>query len=475
MSILAFNQAMANAITTLCQQLHPTVSVPERQYPYRLQQVLNACGTTDLNDWLATQSLYPKFFWSSRDQHIQVAALGSAVEYRDQQASKHVQQCLAKQQSLRYYWLSGFDSNASGHTDFPQQLLFAPQIELSQEQKTLTLSVVLNASSDIAEVIHQLQQLQPLTQPAPVTSELVVSERHDYPDFNHWQRAINAAKHSFNQGHLQKVVLARQSTFACQQPIDFWSLFKRWQQAAINSYQIGYQLSATTGFISFTPERLFLRNGLRLTTEAVAGTLPRSHNIDKARQQAQALFSDSKTRHEHDLVVVEIGAKLAGLGINIGQDCGTGLLQLAGLQHLQHIIQGQLPHPDMDAQLLRTLHPTAAVGGLPAENARRFILQHEPQARGLYAGCCGYLSREGSELAVTIRCARVDADRLTLYAGAGIVPQSDPMLEWQELEQKIALPLSLLTKSDQPPRHSPAKSTTVRTQGTHANRPSRLH
>jgi menaquinone-specific isochorismate synthase len=189
-------------------------------------------------------------------------------------------------------------------------------------------------------------------------------------------------------------------------------------------------------------------------------------------------------------VVVEIGAKLAGLGVKIGQNCGTGLLKLAGLQHLQQIIQGQLPQPNMDAQLLSTLHPTAAVGGLPAASARRFIIQHEPLTRGLYAGCCGYFSSARSELAVTIRSAMVDFPQLTLFAGAGIVPQSDPELEWQELDQKIALPLSLLDpsginssstsvpssshssdhSSDQPPYHSP----TTRSQGMHVIRSSRL-
>ncbi len=497
--MLAFDTAMTNAVTALGLQLHLSASAPERQYPYRLRQALAPCDEPDLGGWLATQSLYPKFFWRSRDQHTQVAALGCAVEHRNQQASARLQAALSGQRALRYYWLSGFDSNASSTTEFPQQLLFVPQIELSQEpsrelsqepsreQQQLTLSVVVNAAADAATVARQLRQLRPSSTPKTATrAAFTVSQRQDSPDFARWQQAVTDAKHSFTKGYLQKVVLARQSRFVCQPAIDFWSLFTRWQQASVNSYQIGYQLTPTKGFISFTPERLFLRDGLLLTTEAVAGTLPRSADTDTARAQAQALLDDSKNRHEHNLVVVEIGTKLAGLGVQIGQHYGTGLLKLAGLQHLQQVIQGQLPQPDMDAQLLRTLHPSAAVGGLPAANARDFILQHEPLARGLYAGCCGYFSSERSELAVTIRSAKLDCSQLTLYAGAGIVPQSDPVQEWRELEQKIAVPLTLLDPadinanklfvpaSDNESSRSPSTPSTPISQGTHVIRPSRL-
>ncbi|MEH6822517.1 MAG: isochorismate synthase [Motiliproteus sp.] len=444
-----FYQAIAKAIDTLCLQLTGLSCNPRHSFPCLLEHSLPLSDAPDLAAWLAAQELFPKFFWCCRKSNTQIAALGTAEAYHNQQARNQLDAGLVAQTGLRYYWLSGFDSlEQSNDTDtsaYPQQLLFLPEIALSLDRHQLSLSVTLNATSDLDALARRLRKIQPTR---PLTQmPLPTSQRQDSPDFDQWQQAVIDAKHCFNQGHLQKVVLARQSTFQCPQAVDYWSLFKRWQIASINSYQIGYQIAADKGFMSFTPERLFLRDKLWLTTEAVAGTLPRSNDSAQAGEQAEALYHDSKTRHEHDLVVVEIGAKLKGLGVQISQGEGTQLLPLSGLQHLQQQIQGQLPHADMDAQLLSTLHPTAAVGGLPAERARRFIRDKEPFQRGLYAGSCGYISSARSELAVTIRSAYIDQQQLHLHAGAGIVPQSDPELEWQELEQKIALPLSLLQQS----------------------------
>mgnify|MGYP003631483371 FL=1 len=456
----ALDNALAKAIEALALQLHRQSVNPNPRYPCRIQQRLKLtteldpelapelAPEVDLSGWLAAQSAFPKFFWRSRDRRTQIATLGIAVDYQDQQAHSQLSANIAIEQGLRYYWLSGFDiptvcGKPAGHDKgYPQQRLFLPQLELSQEDARLTLSVVLATSTDIAGRATQLQHLHPCLTliPAPIK----ITRRQESLEYPQWKKAIGDAKRCFNQGTLQKVVLARQSHFDCLEPIDFWSLFKSWQSGSLNSYQMGYQMSAEQGFLSFSPERLYRRDGSTLTTEAIAGTLPCSTDTDLARQQAQTLLADSKSRHEHDLVVVEIGAKLEGLGINLSQGCHTELLKLAGIQHLKQRIQGQLPHPQMDAQLLLTLHPTAAVGGLPTEAARNFIRLHEPSQRGLYAGCCGYIGPEQSELAVTIRSAEVRLSQLTLYAGAGIVPQSDPELEWQELEQKIAQPLACL-------------------------------
>ncbi|MGL5309601.1 MAG: chorismate-binding protein, partial [Plesiomonas shigelloides] len=91
-----------------------------------------------------------------------------------------------------------------------------------------------------------------------------------------------------------------------------------------------------------------------------------------------------------------------------------------------------------DAQCLTWLHPTAAVAGLPREPARRFIHEHEPFERGWYAGSVGHISRERAEFTVAIRSALIQQNQVHLFAGAGIVPGSDPEAEWQEIERKAA-------------------------------------
>ncbi len=486
-NVEGFNSAISMAVDNLCQRLLRYKNSTNRLLPLQLEQVVkllpsasrsNATSiNSDLIQWLRLQSQFPKFYWRSRDQSFETACLGIAQQFSNQHATQQLRDGIHYRNNLRYYWLSGFDPQYQNNgdtpqSDQPQQVLFLPQIELryqsSQRQQQLILSVSLNDDTDmhsssaelinrlIDDLIKQLKQLHPIAPNSSVPTiakPITVSGRHDSPCFEQWQHSIQQAKRSFTEGCLQKVVLARQSRFQYLEAatksdtkdasIPFWNTFERWRDGSINSYQIAYQLSAERGFISFTPERLFARQGLNLKTEALAATLARSSDNGRARQQAHELLSDSKSRHEHGLVAVEIGAKLEGLGVQLNHGCGTSLLKQNGLQHLHQTIQGVLPNAQMDAQLLSTLHPTAAVGGLPTEPARQFIQQHEPFSRGYYAGCCGYFEAGQSELAVTIRSADFNYPQLTLYAGAGIVPQSDPKLEWQELNQKIALPLSL--------------------------------
>ena len=87
---------------------------------------------------------------------------------------------------------------------------------------------------------------------------------------------------------------------------------------------------------------------------------------------------------------------------------------------------------------LMQLQPTAAVAGIPRELAREFIQQNEPFEREWYAGSAGYLSLRQSEFCVSLRSAKISANVVRLYAGAGIVRGSDPEQEWQEIDNKAA-------------------------------------
>ena len=94
--------------------------------------------------------------------------------------------------------------------------------------------------------------------------------------------------------------------------------------------------------------------------------------------------------------------------------------------------------------IIEQLHPTPASVECLADSALSFLRAHEGFDRGWYAGACGMLSRETSEFSVAIRSARITAQGISLFAGAGIVAGSEPTAEWAELDNKIANVLSLL-------------------------------
>ncbi len=439
-----------HAVDALIQQLQHCDTTTLVATNVQLRQALpSGASALNLTNWLASQPGQRKFYWRSRDGEHEVATLDIALSLEDRDAESWLDSGQLASSSQTYYWVSGFCTADKGWPDYPQQLLFLPQIELCRQNRRLWLCANLTQQTPPSVLIKRLRQLHVEITPPPAHSLHSIS-RDDCPTLPDWRKMISRAQRRISQNGLQKVVLSRKTTLKNHTSIDFWALFHQWQQEAINGYQIALQLSLHTGFISFTPESLYRREKDQLATEALAGTLPLPSKINQTSEAAEKCYKqndletvDAKIRHEHALVVNDVLDKLQPCATSV-ERCGPiQLLPQRNLQHLYQPIKAQLKKTDCDGDLIRTLHPTAAVNGLPAQQALTLIRAQETFDRGWYAGCCGPLSAKKSELAVGIRCARVDADQLHLYAGAGIVQGSEAEMEWQELEQKIALPLSL--------------------------------
>ena len=127
-----------------------------------------------------------------------------------------------------------------------------------------------------------------------------------------------------------------------------------------------------------------------------------------------------------------------------------GIKQLRQVQHLHREITALLTDNCTDFNCLQAIHPTAAVAGLPQQKAKTLLQQIEHYDRSWYAGTLGFFNQQQAEFCVAIRSAFVEVDKIHVFAGAGIVEGSVPLLEWQEIERKAAGLISLLkiTKSE---------------------------
>ena len=114
-----------------------------------------------------------------------------------------------------------------------------------------------------------------------------------------------------------------------------------------------------------------------------------------------------------------------------------GILKQTHVQHIHTLLQGALKSEAKIFELIKSFHPTPAVGGTPKEKALKLISELEPYTRGLYAAPIGYLSKDNTELAVAIRCALINAENLHIYGGCGIVEQSNWLNEWNESMHKM--------------------------------------
>lgn len=406
--------------------------------------------------WLAAQTLYPRIYWQARGpKSPEYVALGAIHELTRPEDIQRVCDLAntSSEDSPRYYGGLAFDPAQPGWQGFGPCRFVLPRIELVRRGEciSLCLNLWLPAQDKVHEFDAELQAaeaaLDALQPEAPLpTLQKRSWQRRDVPGPAQWQRLVERVTDPAFQAHTPKVVLSRESLLESEEsipPLCPWSLLTQWARHAQECFHFGFQFSPEQSFIACSPERLYRREHCHLFTEALAGTIRRSGDEATDAALAAELLADSKNRLENRLVHADILSRLAPLTTDATLT-EPRILKLRLLQHLKCDIEAELKPGVCDWQLLAALHPTPAVGGAPREAALAFIRESEPYDRGWYAGACGMLSRETSEFSVAIRSARITAQGISLFAGAGIVAGSEPTAEWAELDNKIANVLSLL-------------------------------
>lgn len=385
---------------------------------------------------LANQQIWPRFYWRSRDHQQELVALGAAAVASTLDGASHLLKALPHTNAPLLVGGIAFDPEQPQWAEFPAIHFFLPQLLWQRHGDQWRLVVAIapgEPGQSQAEAL--LSRL--------VLSDQLNDQRHhgEYqgvlPDRHTWGEWVET---SLADPTLAKVVLARLSTIRLQQPANPWALLSQWQAAVPNSYPFAVALGPRTSFIGCSPERLFARHQRELLTEALAGTVALGED---PAQAAAALTGDHKIQLENQLVAQDIVTRLSTLTSN-WQIGAAEINPLVDVAHLRRPIRAEL-HPSVgDAALIRALHPTPAVGGLPRDIALAHIRATEGYPRGWYAGAVGYLGHQQSELVVAIRSALVEEQQLHLFAGVGLVQGSDADSEWQELNHKISTLLKLL-------------------------------
>jgi isochorismate synthase len=236
---------------------------------------------------------------------------------------------------------------------------------------------------------------------------------------------------------MRKVVLARRRRYRASAVLDPVAVLSRLAARESRGFRFLVEVAEGRAFVGVTPERLVSRTGVAARSEAVAGTRPRGVDAVADRLLGESLLASAKDRTEHDLVVERVRDALAGHAESVRTDAEPRLLRLAYVQHLLTRVHADLRAGTGDVDLVDALHPTPAVAGAPVTRAIDALRELETFDRGLYAGPLGVMSADGAEVAVAIRSALVEGDRLTAFAGAGIVEGSDPAEEWRETGHKL--------------------------------------
>ena len=383
---------------------------------------------SSLLGWLKSQNQhFPHFFFEKRDENQTIATIGAVETF----SSLEEAQAFVQSSSL----------SLVGGIQFEGLCQFVlPRLILVKNSQKLTAYLTLNISEQAVDFTDFFAE--------PSRSSLIQNHQILSPQpactFEQWKANIEQAIIQIKSGDLRKVVLANATQLTFENHISAYDLVEQSREINLGCYHFLWAENAQNAFVGSTPERLYYRKGNQLFTEALAGTVAVSDNPIETEQNAQWLLKDTKNIYENQLVVEDIEAHLNAY-VEVFEVHSPEIKRLHNVQHLRRRIEAILKADVLDQDCLRQIHPTAAIAGLPRAKAKQFIAKNEPFKRGWYAGTLGIFNPQEAEFCVTLRSAKIEHNQITLYAGAGIVKESEPVSEWQEIERKSQALAKLLS------------------------------
>jgi len=283
-----------------------------------------------------------------------------------------------------------------------------------------------------------LRALQALFTPSPAREPVRELQREERPE-PAFAELVTAIQGEIKSGRAQKIVAARRVSLTLDRELLPEVVQGRLRDDAPESTRFAFRVGSAT-FLGATPEQLVQKRGVELCTEAVAGSI----SADDATASKRLLESDKDIR-EHEFVVNEILRLLGPLTSELSPAPEREVHRLRTVLHLRTPIQGKLREASHVLELVSRLHPTPAVGGVPTSAAIDFIMSHEPDQRGWYSAPFGWFDERGDgRFVVALRSGVIAGKHAELYAGAGVVADSNAPSEFAETGWKLAALLGAL-------------------------------
>jgi menaquinone-specific isochorismate synthase len=273
-------------------------------------------------------------------------------------------------------------------------------------------------------------------QPTPTSPGNVVFTDGDV-DGAEWEAVVARAVARINAGELEKVVLARDLVATSDQPLDV-----RWPLRRLGTtYEMCWTFHVD-GLFGATPELLVRRERGLVTSRVLAGTIRRTGDDGRDLALAATLARSSKDLEEHEYAVRSVAEALAPHCTSMNVPESPFVLHLPNVMHLATDVAGVIEaggeHGATSLELAAALHPSAAVGGTPSAVATEMIAELESMDRGRYAGPVGWIDGSGDgEWGIALRAGLLDGSAVRLFAGCGIVADSDPEAELAEAQAKF--------------------------------------
>ncbi|WP_342558729.1 isochorismate synthase [Metasolibacillus sp. FSL K6-0083] len=394
-----------------------------------------------------------RYFWQNREKTLTLVGLGHAhiiennlsmmrfdeVEKQWKQLTKNI----VTEEELQPILFGGFTFDPENKTTgewsaFPESYFTVATFQLMIRGDKAYVSIHLITDGDNAAphfdelrkqrdiLIHAAQVKEVKTYAKPqITS-------YSEPHKEAYLQSIDEVTAKIKAQEADKVVIARSLALQFEEAVSSPQILSHVVNEQPESYLFGIERTDML-FFGASPERLVKVENGRAYSSCIAGSIKRGTTAEEDEALGQSLLQDSKNRGEHHYVVEMITETFEKNCTTVKVPQQPKLLKIRDIQHLYTPVEGQLAEGATILQLVKDLHPTPALGGVPRADSMQIIRAFEPMNRGLYAAPIGWLDADGNgEFAVAIRSAALLGNAAYLYAGGGIVADSEAQSEYEE-------------------------------------------
>jgi len=410
-------------------------------------------------------------YWARPSQGFAIAAFGAAAvlsptgndrfaavdgEWRWLLSNALIESDSVESPAVGPILIGGFSFDSDGpSTDrwrgFPSAHMIVPQLHLTRVdgESWLTVSAIVGEDGKPGTSVEKLSEYRDaLITASPISREdgaspIRVSD--DLPE-TEWRNIVGDAVQEIRAGDLRKVVLARSVHGSLTKPINAFEVLRRLHDTHRDALIFGYWRDNKV-FLGASPERLAQLDGREISASSLAGTVRRGATPQEDALLAAELEASEKDLVEHAAVREMLYEMLSEVSENVSAPDTPGILTLSNVHHLHTEVRASLCDDHSLLDVIGRLHPTPAVGGTPRDRALEFIRENEQLDRGWYAAPVGWIDRSRGEFAVALRSGIIEGDSFALYAGCGIVADSDPQEELAESILKLE-PMRLAIAGD---------------------------
>ncbi len=383
----------------------------------------------DLFAQLSQSPIFPKVYFSHRDNNESRIANGKILACEKIPVIKLKEQVVGEKFDVRFYGGKAFEADPlkkHPFKSFKSEYFFIPEYEIVEKGGQFFLLSYFLSTKKFNSATFKKVKLTTKSYDEKLNFK-VVDAKH-YPDCKTWNKRIQTLIEDIKGKLLEKAVIARRSTITLDREIDPFLLLKKLPGKFAKSSFFCFQFKSGLAFLGASPECLYTRSQAELKTEALAGTC--------CKKDTKDLLSSHKEVKEFGYVTHFLTERLKELSSKLISK-EDRVVDIGYLRHLYRPFLAKLNPSVSDSEIVKKLFPSPALCGTPQNKALDKIKQLEDFNRHWYAAPIGWISEHQAQLIIAIRSCLISNQTVNLFVGNGIVKDSDPEKEWEELNIKM--------------------------------------